>query len=308
MRNHIYGIDIGGTTIKIGLFSRSGLLIEKWEIDSDKSNNGKNILNDIASFIKNNVIPLDDIIGYGFGVPGPVVGNTVLNCVNLGWKEVNIKENLKDLLENENIYVANDANVAALGETMNGASKGFKDSVMITLGTGVGSGVIIDGKIITGTNGAAGEMGHIKLIHEHGLACGCGNTGCLETVASATGLKNIFTELLAKTNTSSVLRSVEDFNAKLIFDAANNNDELALEAVDKFTYYIATAIQIITVSINPEIIVIGGGVSKAGLPLLDRIINHFKNIGFSSVKDTKIVLAKLGNDAGIFGAAGMVKV
>ena len=308
MRNHIYGIDIGGTTIKIGLFSKSGSLIDKWEINSNKSSNGKNILNDIASFIKNNKVPLNDIIGFGFGVPGPVVDDTVLNCVNLGWKEVNIKKELKDILKNENIFVANDANVAALGETVNGASKGFKDSVMITLGTGVGSGVIIDGRIITGVNGAAGELGHIKLIHKHGLPCGCGNSGCLETVASATGLKNIVTGLLEKTNRNSILRESKDLNAKMIFDAANSMDDLALEAVDMFTYYIASAIQIISVTINPEIVVIGGGVSKAGLPLLNRVNDHFKNIGFSSVKDTRIVLAELGNDAGIFGAAGMVNV
>jgi len=304
----IYGIDIGGTTIKIGLFSKLGTLINKWEINTNTTNFGKNILNDIATFIKSNEVPLEKVIGYGFGVPGPVIDTTVLNCVNLGWNQVDIKKELSTVLQNENIFVANDANAAALGETKNGASKGFKDSVMITLGTGVGSGVIIDNKIITGSNGAAGELGHIKLIHDNGLPCGCGNNGCLETVASATGLKNITCHLLNDSKKISTLKCSKELNAKMIFDAANNMDELAITAIDRFTYYIATAIQIITVSVNPEIVVIGGGVSKAGEPLLNKIINHFKNIGFSSVKDTKIVLAKLGNDAGIYGAAGMVKV
>lgn len=306
MKKYVYGIDIGGTSVKMGLFNELGSLLKKWEIKTDSSNQGKNVVTDIYNSIIKKTPNLDEIIGYGFGVPGPVVKNNIPLVVNLGWKDVDLKNELQDLLKNKNIQVANDANAATLGEAAYGAGKGKNDVAMLTLGTGVGGGIVVNGKIVEGTTGAAGEIGHLVVDSKFNIQCNCGLKGCLETVASATGIRNIYNKMRVTFNGISSLYSLERPSAKAIISAAKNDDILALNVVDEAARNIGYACCIIGVMTNPEIIVIGGGVSKAGEFLLKRVRAHFDEIAFSAIKNTKIVEATLGNEAGIYGAARMV--
>ena len=306
MKKYIYGIDIGGTTVKIGIFNLVGELLEKWEIKTNKDDLGSQILGDIFNAIKKHHINLDDVLGYGFGVPGPVVDGFVIEAVNLGWKDIKLKAIFSDLTNNNNIFVENDANVAVLGETTQGAAKGHVNSAMLTVGTGVGGGFVINGKVVDGVNGSAGEIGHLRVIHENGRLCNCGNKGCLETVASATGIKAVFVEMFETSNFTSELVNDKYLSVKMIFDAAKRGDSLSLAVVDKITCYLSYACSIISVTTNPSVIIIGGGVSNAGSFLIDKIKKHFIKIAFEPVKETLIVKAKLGNDAGIYGAASLV--
>jgi len=306
MKKYIYGFDIGGTTIKIGLFSLSGDLIDKWEIVTNKTEKGTLILEDIYQAIKEHQVNLEEVLGYGFGVPGPVIDGLVVKGVNIGWENYNLKTEFSKLANSDLIFVENDANVAALGETWHGAAMGYQNSVLITVGTGVGGGIVVDSKVIEGAHGSGGEIGHIRVIHENGLLCNCGNKGCLETVASATGIKNTFKTILHSSNLKSKLRNIDNPSVKMIFDAAKDKDPLCLAVIDKTSYYLGYACQILSVITNPDIIIIGGGVSKAGNFFIERIRSHFQQIAFNSVRDTLIVEAKLGNDAGIYGAASLV--
>ena len=193
MAKYCMGVDVGGTTVKIGLFEGEGSLIDNWEIVTRKDEGGSLILGDIAQSLKEKweekSIAKEDIIGIGLGIPGPITEDgTVLKCANLGWGVFNVAEEVSKLTGIKNVKVGNDANVAALGEVWKGGGKGYKDIIMITLGTGVGGGVILNGKILTGSKGAAGEIGHITVNYEEEDTCGCGKKGCLEQFASATGI------------------------------------------------------------------------------------------------------------------------
>ena len=253
-------------------------------------------------------ITRDDLLGIGIGIPGPITKDgTVLNCVNLGWGIFNVEEKLSQMLGGVKVKAGNDANVAALGETWQGGGRGFEDLVLVTLGTGVGGGVIIGGKIIAGSNGAAGEIGHIPAVFgDDAETCGCGKKGCLETVGSATGIVREAKKLLAKSEEDSVLRGMEEFTCKDIFDAAKDGDKLSMEVVDKLAYYLGNAIAGIAAVTNPQVIVIGGGVSKAGKFLLDKIEENFLANAFHATKNAKFALATLGNDAGMYGAAALI--
>jgi len=306
MKKYIYGFDIGGSTIKIGLFSLSGDLLDKWEITTNKTDRGTHILNEIYNAINKHQVNLDDVLGYGFGVPAPVIDGLVTKGINIGWDNYNLIHEFSKLTNSNLVYVENDANVAALGEAWQGAAKGYKNSIMITVGTGVGGGVIVDSKVIAGAHGSGGEIGHIRVIHENGLLCNCGSKGCLETIASATGIKNAFNYEKQSGSLLTKLKDIYHPSVKMIFDAAKDNDPLSLAVVDKTSYYLGYACQMLSVITNPEIILIGGGVSNAGDFFIDKIRNQFKEIAFDSVKDTLIVQAKLGNDAGIYGAASLV--
>jgi glucokinase len=307
MEKYIFGIDIGGTTVKIGLFNLKGVLLKKWDLVTNKENLGEHILNDIYKSIISQIPNLKEVKGYGFGVPGPVVDSKIIKCVNLGWKNYDLKSIFSKLVNNNNIVIENDANAAALGETLHGAAIGFNHSAMITLGTGVGGGVIINGKIVDGAHGSAGEIGHLRVIKENGKLCNCGNYGCLETVAGSAGIKNLYIDLEKNSNIPSLLKGKEHLSAKMVIDAAKKGDLLAEEVVEKFTYHIGYACSVLSVITNPDIIIIGGGISKAGIYLLNKIDHYFRKMMFEPVKKTKIVLAKLGNDAGIYGAASLVK-
>ncbi len=308
MKSYIYGIDIGGTTIKLGLFDRSLQLLNQWEIHTNVSENGKYIVRDLIETIKMHTPHLADVYGYGIGVPGPVLKNHIQMCVNLGWKDVDLVEQLQGPLQNDHIFVGNDANVAALGEAFLGAAKGRNNVAMLTLGTGVGSGIVVDGKLLEGYNGSAGELGHMTIPQDKPIPCNCGKQGCLETVASATGIKNIYQRMNANFVGHSSLYNIQKVSAKSIFDAAKNGDQLALRVTDEAAYYIGYACHVLSISTNPSVIVIGGGVSKAGDFLIEKVRQQFQRLAIDTVKETQIVQATLGNNAGIYGAAGLVNV
>lgn len=307
-----FGMDIGGTTVKLGVFSTDGELLDKWEITTRTEENGKYILEDITRSVKEYLagkdIEMSEVLGVGLGVPGPVRGDgTVLMCVNLGWGVFNVEAELNKML-GVPVKAGNDANVAALGEQWQGGGRGYKDMVMVTLGTGVGGGIILDGQILPGVCGAAGEIGHMNILAAEDTIgkCGCGNVGCLEQIASATGIVKLANKMLTGTNEVSSLRAIENVTAKDVFDAAKAGDALAEKAVDKMAYYLASALASIAAVVNPEIFVIGGGVSKAGEYLLDVIKKHYDKKAFHALRDTQFALATLGNDAGMAGAAKLV--
>ena len=310
MKKYGFGVDIGGTTIKVGFFEISGKLLDKWEIKTQTTNGGSNILSDIAKAIDNKLaqeaIRKEDVLGIGIGVPGPVLGNGVVNrCVNLGWGVLNVAEEL-GALTGLSVKVGNDANVAALGEMWQGGAKGCKDVIMVTLGTGVGGGIIVDGKVVAGFNGAGGEIGHITVNPDEIEACNCGQYGCLEQYTSATGIVRMAKIKLAKSSDDTTLRRFEALSAKDIFDEAKAGDEIAKELVDEVGEILGSALSNMVCVVNPEIIVIGGGVSKAGAILVDTIREHFQGNSFHACRDTRFALASLGNDAGIYGCMQMI--
>jgi len=310
VKEYIFGIDIGGTTIKLGLFKNDGKLLDKWEINTRKELNGKYIIQDIVSTLeeklKNKNIIKDDIMGIGIGVPGPISEDgTVLMCVNIGWGVFNVVEEFQKLI-NLPIKVSNDANVAALGEMWQGGGKGYENVVMITLGTGVGGGIIVNSKVISGSHGAGGEIGHMNVSNNETKMCGCGNKGCLEQYASATGIVRTAKELLSNTTSSSRLRDVQNLSSKDIFDAAKNEDELAIKVIDDLGDKLGTALAHISCIVDPEVFVIGGGVANAGDILIKTVQKYFRKNAFHASIDTRFELAKLGNDAGIYGAAKLI--
>ena len=310
MKKYGFGVDIGGTTIKMGFFETDGKLLDKWEIKTNTANGGAEILSDIAKSIDNKLaqegISKADVQGAGVGVPGPVRGGGIVNrCVNLGWGVVNVAEEL-GALTGLTVKVGNDANVAALGELWQGGAKGCKDAVMVTLGTGVGGGVIVDGKIVAGFHGAGGEIGHITVNPDEIEACNCGNHGCLEQYASATGIVRMAKRKLAKTDEATALRNYDPLTAKDIFDEAKAGDTVAKDLVNELGLILGSALSNLAVVANPEVIVIGGGVSKAGAILIDTVAEHFKENAFYALKDTRFELATLGNDAGIYGCMAML--
>lgn len=310
MKKYGFGVDVGGTTVKMGFFETDGRLIDKWEITTDTADNGKAVLPDIAKAIDNKLaqegISKSDVEGVGIGVPGPVRGDGVVNgCVNLGWGVINVAEEL-GRLTGLTVKVGNDANVAALGEMWQGGARGSKDVIMVTLGTGVGGGIIVDGHVVAGFNGAGGEIGHVTVNNDEIEPCNCGQYGCLEQYASATGIVRMAKRKLAKTGDETSLRNFAELTAKDIFDEAKNGDSVALGLVDELGEILGSALSNIACVTNPEVIVIGGGVSKAGQILLDTIRKHFRETSFHACRDTRFELASLGNDAGIYGSMQLV--
>ena len=307
------GVDVGGTTVKLGLFEITGKLVKKWEIPTRKEEDGKYIIGDIADSILHQVLAQEnvsfkDIEGVGMGVPGPVMPDGYVEvCVNLGWREKYPAKELSELLEGLPVKCGNDANVAALGEMWQGGGKGYTDIVMITLGTGVGGGVIIDEKIITGKHGLGGEIGHIHVRDEETEHCNCGGVGCLEQIASATGIAREARRKMAASDAASVLREAGDaVTAKDVLDAAKAGDTMALEVMEIVGHYMGVALASLALTVDPEMFVIGGGVSKAGQYLVEVINRHYAR--YMPISDNRgtIGLAKLGNDAGIYGAARLV--
>lgn len=306
------GVDVGGTTVKIGLFESTGTLLEKWEVKTRKEEDGKYILSDVAASIKEklaaNGIDTDDVAGVGLGVPGPILPDGYVEvCVNLGWRDVNPVRELSALLDGMPVKGGNDANVAALGEMWQGGGKGYTDIVMVTLGTGVGGGVIIDEKIIAGKHGLGGEIGHMHVRDEEKETCNCGGVGCVEQIASATGIAREARRKMAANDTPSSLRAFgEHVTAKNVLDAAKEGDALAAEVVEIVGHYLGLALSHLAMTVDPEVFVIGGGVSKAGTFLTDVVDRHYAKFMPISENRGTIALATLGNDAGIYGAARLV--
>ncbi|MDE6025241.1 MAG: ROK family glucokinase [Lachnospiraceae bacterium] len=307
MANYVFGVDIGGTTVKIGLFTVDGVLTDKWEISTRVDEGGKYILGDIATSIEDKLAEKDiskaDVAGIGMGVPGPVKEDgTVLKCVNLGWGIFNVAEELSNLIGLP-VKAGNDANMAALGEMWQGGGKGYTNIVMVTLGTGVGGGIIINGKMLSGVNGAGGEIGHIQVNEDESEVCGCGRKGCLEQYTSATGIVRSANIALNNTDRPSSLRNLQYVSSKEIFDAAQNGDELAAQLVENHGKCLGKALAQIACVVDPEVFVIGGGVSKAGTIITDTVEKYFQEYAFHACKKTQFTLATLGNDAGMYGGA-----
>ena len=310
MADYGFGVDLGGTTCKLGLFTTDGMLVEKWEIKTNTADQGSHILSDISEAIFNKMkqqqITASQVVGIGFGVPGPVLKNGIVNkAINLGWGVFPLEEEMSKLMGMK-IKVANDANAAALGEFWMGSGSGCDSLVMVTLGTGVGGGVVMDGKIVSGHLGAAGEIGHIIIHPTEKEACNCGHHGCMEQYISAKGIARIGRKYLQKSDQPSKLRKIPELSAKNIFAAAKAEDKLALEIVDDVCKQLGSSLAILANVINPEAIVIGGGVSRAGDILIQHSMTSFENNVFHACRDTKIYLSKLGNDAGIYGCMRLV--
>lgn len=311
MKRYAFGADVGGTTVKMGFFETDGSLLDTWEIPTVTADNGAAILPDISRTISEKLeekgISPDDVEGVGIGVPGPVGSDgTVYKCVNLGWGIFNV-EKILSALTGFRVKVGNDANVAAMGEMWQGGGKGYKDVVMITLGTGVGGGVIVDGKIVPGFHGAAGELGHIPVNPDEPDICGCGKRGCLEQYSSANGFTRITKRYLDENpKVKTVLRDAPELNSKVIFDAAKEGDEAALHMVDEVGRILGRALATISCVADPQVFVLGGGMSKSGPILTDVIEKYFNEYAFHASKDTQIKLATLGNLAGIYGGVGML--
>lgn len=309
MKQYCFGVDVGGTTVKMGLFNTAGELLDKWEIKTRTENNGEGILPDIAAAVHAKLgekgIVKEEVAGIGIGIPGPInEAGVVPHTANLGW---GYKEVSRELTELTGLLCkgGNDANVAALGEMWKGGAAGYENVVMVTLGTGVGGGIIIGGKILTGSNGAGGEIGHLHVDDDIPGYCGCGNQGCLEQVASATGIVNLAHRALKGSDRPSMLREGE-VTAKTVFDAVKAEDALAMDIAEQFGKYLGTALANIAAVTDPQAIVIGGGVSKAGPVLLNYVEKYYQKYCFQSCKNVKFALATLGNDAGIYGSAKLV--
>lgn len=310
MARYCFGVDVGGTTVKMGFFDDEGNLLEKWEIPTRTEDHGKHILPDVAESIRSKMkereVSREDIAGVGIGAPGPIdAKGTVYVAVNLGWGTFSLKNELQSLL-NLPVEAGNDANVAALGEMWKGGGQGYSNVVAVTLGTGVGGGIIVDGKILSGATGAGGEIGHIHVMDGEEERCNCGNFGCLEQYTSATGIVRLAKRRLAEDDKPSVLRESGKISAKTVFDAVKSGDELAMEVAERFGQILGRTLAGIAAVVNPEIFVIGGGVSKAGPVLLDYIQKYYTPNAFSGSRGALFSLATLGNDAGIYGAARMV--
>lgn len=310
MSKYAFGVDIGGTTVKLGLFGSDGRLLDKWEIVTVKDDGGKKILPDVAESIcakiRERNIDKSDITGIGIGAPGAVddEGTAVNGAVNLGWDVFNIPEVMKSYIDVP-IKAANDANAAAYGEMWQGGGKGCDNMVAVTLGTGIGGGIIVNGRLVTGEYGAGGEIGHIHIEDNEQESCGCKNKGCLEQYASATGIVRLAKCRLSEDDVPSVLRENE-ITAKAVFDAVKSGDKLAVEVAERFGEYLGKGLAMVAAVVNPEIFVIGGGVSKAGEILIEYVEPVFQKYAFPACRNAKFVLAQLGNDAGIYGAAALI--
>lgn len=310
MKKYVFGVDVGGTTVKMGLFDMNANVLDKWEIPSVTANGGERILPDVAESIKAKMketdIEMEEVAGIGIGVPGPVdAAGTVYKTANLGWDTVfNIPEAFKAYLDLP-VMAGNDANVAALGEMWQGGGKGYKDLVVVTLGTGVGGGIICNGQMVTGAGGAGGEIGHIHVEDNETEECGCHNIGCLEQYSSATGIARLARRRLEKDDAPSILRDAT-ISAKTVFDAVKFGDAVAIEVAEQFGEYLGKGLAAIAGVVNPEAFVIGGGVSKAGEVLFEYIRPYYMQYAFRGCRDAKFALATLGNDAGIFGAAKLI--
>lgn len=305
-----FGIDLGGTTVKLAYFDESGKMLDKWEIPTRIQEDGKYILPDIADsvsdYMRAHAIPRDAILGLGICVPGPVDADGVVNrCHNLGWGVFNVRRRLEEMTGFP-VCAGNDATAAALGECWQGGGRNCEDLVMITLGTGVGGGIVSGGRVIHGAHGSAGEIGHMVINRKETEACTCGNYGCAEQYCSATGIVRMAHKRLAADGTPSCLRAIEDFTCKDVFDAAKAGDALAGQVLEQVYAYLGELAANVCNVINPETVVLGGGVSRAGKPLLSGTERYFAKHVFDGAKNVRFALAELGNDAGAYGAFKLV--
>lgn len=309
MRQIVIGVDVGGTTVKFGCFTTDADMIAKWSIPTRQVDDPTVLLSDISNSITEHLTVAGDsaeqLLGVGFTVPGPVTADGyVERCVNLkGWNDFYPAERLSEMLGGVNTKIINDANAAALGEVWKGSGKAYKDAFFITLGTGVGGAAICDGKILVGHHGLVAEIGHIQVREDEQDKCSCGGKGHLDQIASASGIVKEAKRALAAEDIHSALRSIPNFTSKDVFDCAHSGDEIAQKAVDTATKYLGKAIATACMLLDPEVIIIGGGVSAAGQYLVDKVDHYYREYETLSEHRAAILIAALGGDAGIYGAA-----
>lgn len=305
------GVDIGGTGVQAGVVDENGQILFRKECPTDVLSGFEKIMEDINKLVRNMLeekgVQISEIKSIGFGVPSFINKKGQVTCVNLGWKEEDFINTLKSKFPETNVYAENDATVAALAEAKAGSMKGCDVGVMYTLGTGVGGGIIINGKVFNGAHNMGSEIGHV-IVDTNYFDCNCGNNGCLETFCSATAIIKYAKKLIEEGNDSKILElannNIENINAKNVFDAYRLNDKVAIETINRFKEYLAKAIAGMINTLDPEVISLGGGVSRAGdiiLDGLDELVRKYiiyKNEDFAD-----IVIATLGADAGIVGAA-----
>ncbi|MCH4058153.1 ROK family glucokinase [Lapidilactobacillus gannanensis] len=312
----LVGVDLGGTSIKFAIMTIDGEIQQRWSEETNILDEGSHIIPDIIDSINHHLklyaMTTDQFAGIGMGSPGSVdrVNGTVIGAYNLNWKNLVYPKREIEKATGIPFFIDNDANVAALGERWKGAGDNQDDVAFITLGTGIGGGIIANGSLLHGVSGSAGEVGHIT-VDPKGYLCTCGKRGCLETIASATGIVRVARDMAEEyAGDSELKRHLDDgdeISAKIVFDYAKTNDTLALLVVDRITYFLGLALANIGNTLNPSYIVIGGGVSAAGDFLLTRVQKYFAEFTFPNVRDnTKLRLATLGNVAGVVGAASLV--
>ncbi len=306
------GVDVGGTEVKFGLFSGEGELLRRWKIPTDRTDNCANVIRGIAESIRREMaadgLSLTDLAGIGMAVPGPVQPDGFVEvCVNLHWKKRYPARELSGLLDGVRVEIGNDANAAALGEAWKGGGAGVQDAVLFTLGTGVGGGVILGGKILNGHHGIGGEVGHMHVRDGETEVCNCGGRGCLEQVASATGIVREAKRAMENSSAPTRMREFgEKITAKDVCDLGRAGDPMADAVMETVARYLGIAISHVCVTVDPEVFIIGGGVSRAGSYLIDKIQKYFRQYTTISQNHADVVLATLGNDAGIYGAVRMV--
>ena len=301
-----FGVDLGGTTVKIAYFDETGNMLDKWEIPTVTEEGGKHILPHIAASIRDFMTAYQinpaAVLGIGIGVPGPVDSRGVVNkCVNLGWGVFNIAQELT-ALTGFPVKAGNDANVAALGEYWKGGGRGYENMVFATLGTGVGGGIVIEGKLLHGAHGSGAEIGHMVLNRHETAVCGCGKRGCVEQYCSATGIVRLAKKALENHAGTTALRRFDPLTCKDIFDCGKAGDELALQVLDQYYNCMGEFLANICNVVDPDAVVLGGGVSRAGQVLLDGTRPYFDKYVFHAARGARFALASLGNDAGAYGA------
>ena len=301
-----FGVDLGGTMVKIAYFDENGTMLAKWEIPFNLENNGERILFDIAAsirqFLDQKTIDHADIIGVGIGVPGPVNAHGVVNkCINLGWGVFNVSEELSKLVGFP-VKAGNDANVSALGEYWKGGGKGAENMIFAALSTGVGGGIVIGGRILYGAHGSGAEIGHLVINRREQEYCNCGKRGCVEQYCSSTGVVRMAQRVLNASNAYSTLRTRNPLTCRDVFACGRDGDELADQVLEQYFAYLGEALANLCDIVDPEAVVLGGGISKAGQMLLDGVRPHFDRHVFHAANGARFALASLGNDAGVYGA------
>lgn len=312
MSESIYvGVDLGGTAIKVGICDKEGNLLLTHEGPTESAKGVQVVIDNIVKYVRdiveNSSYSWDQLEGVGAGVAGftNVREGIIIQAPNLGFRDVPIRSLLEERL-GKPVKIDNDANVAALGEAWSGAGRGVDNCVCYTLGTGVGGGIILNGKIYQGFSGMAGEIGHIAVVPDlEAIQCGCGKKGCVETVSSATGIIRMAKDAVERGDRTT-LSTVEKMNAKEVFDAAKAGDEVAMRIVNRAAFYLGKSMAAVAAVLNPEVFIIGGGVAYAGDILFNEVrAVYAKYTPDPLLKGVSILPALLGNNAGIVGAAGL---
>jgi glucokinase len=306
------GLDVGGTAIKAGVCNEEGQLLHTFEGPTENEKGSDRVMANMARYARTVVEQMsaswDDVAGVGVGVPGflDIQNGVLLTSPNLVLRNAPLTSYLTEQL-GKPVLINNDANVAALGEAWAGAGRGVSDCVMYTLGTGVGGGIIVGGRVVVGFNAMAGELGHISIVPDlEAIQCGCGKKGCLETVSSATGIIRMAKDAVARGELSR-LAHLETITAKDVIDLAKAGDETAARIVQRAAHYLGKSMALVSVVVNPQRFIIGGGVAKAGEYLFGLIREAYhKHALEAAAKGVEIVPAELGNNAGVVGAAGLI--